>query len=555
MGHPRIKQQDREISRLRGDLAQVNRDRDRWKRHSERLQQQLDTARRAGFRQAAPFAKDRPQGRGGRPGRRAGARYGRQACRRRPAQVDETHAAPVPAACPDCGGAIEVTRVASQYQEEIPEVRPIVRRFDIEVGHCSQCQRRVQGRHALQTSDALGAAGAQLGPGVVALVVELHTEMGVPLAKVAHVLRTTFGLQVTPGGLAHLLHRTARDAAPTYTALCEQVRNSPVVTPDETGWRVAAISHWLWAFVTPETTVYAICPGRGFDDATTVLGADFAGVLVRDGWVSYRCYRAALHQSCLNHLLRRCKELQEDHPDSLWAGQVQAVLQTGLAVRDRCNDGELSEHGLASVRGRLVAQLGRLIDAPPPLDDAERFARHLATEFAAVFLFLWDLSVDATNWRAEQAIRPAVVIRKVCGGNRTRHPRRRQPAGAGQRRAHRPPTRPRPSSADRHDVAHCRSRRPRRIRASAAARVRGATPERPLPKRDRSPRLPAAKDTVQRRHPRLGCRLCAAGVSNGCCARQPADLALRAQGKPTPIRPRPTSYCGMVTMQPWRQPA
>ncbi len=108
-----------------------------------------------------------------------------------------------------------------------------MRRFDIEVGRCSQCRRRVQGRHVLQTSDALGAAGAQLGPDVVALVVELHTEeMGVPLAKVAHVLRTTFGLQVTPGGLAHLLHRTARNAAPTYTALCEQVRNSPVVTPD-----------------------------------------------------------------------------------------------------------------------------------------------------------------------------------------------------------------------------------------------------------------------------------------------------------------------------------
>ena len=106
----------------------------------------------------------------------------------------------MPRVCPDCGGSVAVTHVASQYQEEIPEMRPVVRRFDIEVGHCSQCQRRVQGRHALQTSDALGAAGAQLGPGVVALVVELHTEMGVPLAKVAHVLRTTFGLQVTPGG-------------------------------------------------------------------------------------------------------------------------------------------------------------------------------------------------------------------------------------------------------------------------------------------------------------------------------------------------------------------
>ena len=112
----------------------------------------------------------------------------------------------------------------------------------------------------------------QLGPGVVALVVELHTELGVPLGKVAHLLRTTFGLQVTPGGLAHVLHRAARAAAPTYTELCEQVRNAPVVTPDETGWRVGGERHWLWVFTTPDTTVYAICPGRGFDDAATVLG-------------------------------------------------------------------------------------------------------------------------------------------------------------------------------------------------------------------------------------------------------------------------------------------
>ena len=70
-------------------------------------------------------------------------------------------------------------------------------------------------------------------------------------------------------------------------------RNAPVVTPDETGWRVGAVPHWLWVFATPDTTVYAICPGRGFADAATVLGTDYAGVLVRDGWAPYRCYRDA----------------------------------------------------------------------------------------------------------------------------------------------------------------------------------------------------------------------------------------------------------------------
>ena len=162
--------------------------RDRWKRRSEDLKKQLDEARRAGKRQAAPFAKERPQG-SGKPGRRSGAQYGRQGSRRCPPRVDETHRAPAPTACPDCGGAVEVTRVDSQHQEELPPVRPIVRRFDIEVGRCSQCRRRVQGRHRLQTSDALGAAAVQLGPGLASLVVELHTEMGVPLAKVAGLLR------------------------------------------------------------------------------------------------------------------------------------------------------------------------------------------------------------------------------------------------------------------------------------------------------------------------------------------------------------------------------
>ena len=425
-----IEQQDREIGRLRDDLTRhkgVHRENGRLQRRIERLErenehlkQQLATERRAGRRQAAPFAKKRPQGRGGRPGRRPGTRYGRQGRRACPAHVDETLAAPAPPRCPDCGGAVEVTGAALQYQEDLPVVRPLVRRFDIEVGHCSQCRRRVQGRHALQTSDALGAARVQLGPGVVELVAELHTRGGLPLAKVADLLQTRFGLQVTPGGLQHLLHRAARDARPAYEELREQVRNAPVVTVDETGWRVGAAGHWLWVAVTPTTTVYAICAGRGFDDAQAVLGADFDGVLVRDGWVVYRRYANGEHQTCLQHLLRRCEHLLEDHPRCGWAAQVQDTLQAGLALRDRRNAGALSDHGLATARGRLLAQISRLIDNPPPLDDAECFAAHLAVEFPALFTFLWDPSVDATNWRAEQAIRPAVVIRKVCGGNRTR---------------------------------------------------------------------------------------------------------------------------------------
>ena len=118
-----IERQQGEITRLRDHLARaeqrrrdLERERDRLKRQNERLKEQLDAARRAGFRQAAPFAKGRPQGRGGRPGRRAGVAYGRRGRRSRPLRVDETHTAALPPTCPDCGGAVQLTRVAAQYQ-------------------------------------------------------------------------------------------------------------------------------------------------------------------------------------------------------------------------------------------------------------------------------------------------------------------------------------------------------------------------------------------------------------------------------------------------------
>jgi transposase len=334
--------------------------------------------------------------------------------------VHEHYAAPLPAACPDCGGTLVVTSRATQHQEDLPIVQPMVRAFHIDIGRCTACQRRVQGRHPLQTSDALGAASTQLGPLAVTWAVILNKDYGVPLGKIARLFRERFGLAITCGGLVHAIRRASRQAEPTYAALVTQIRGSPVVTPDETGWKVAARLQWLWAFVTPDTTVYKIQPGRGYEEAATVLGDDFAGVLVRDGWPPYRKFPHALHQTCLAHLLRRCRTLMRDQHDGTFATRVQSVLQRALRVRDRYLTGTISPHGLAVARGHLQNQLNALIDYTGRRRVIQNFATHLAIEFPAVFTFLLEPdAIDATNWRAEHALRPAVVTRKVCGGNRS----------------------------------------------------------------------------------------------------------------------------------------
>jgi transposase len=415
-----IKRQQEEIARLRDALTRAERERDRLKRRNERLEDQLDAARRAGFRQAAPFAKSHRQGSGRPPGRRAGVTYGRHGRRPVPRRIDETHDAGLPDACPACGGNVQGTHIVSQYQEDLPVVRPVIREFRVHVGACATCGRRVQGRHPLQTSDALGAAAVQIGPEAAALVVVLHKGHGLPLAHIVTLLRDRFGIRVTRGALVHVCARTAARATPTYDVLCAQVRGSPVVSPDETGWKVGGTLHWLWAFATPDTTVYAIRPGRGFGDAAAILGEAFAGVLTRDGWAPYRRFVHADHQTCVAHLLRRSRLLQIDHPRSPFAARVQHCLQQALALRDRYGSGEMSAHGLAIARGRLLEQmLDLLTTTRSAIPAVRRFAAHLTVEASALFTFLGDPAVDATNWRAEHAIRPAVVMRKVCGGNRS----------------------------------------------------------------------------------------------------------------------------------------
>jgi len=177
----------------------------------------------------------------------------------------------------------------------------------------------------------------------------------------------------------------------------------------------------MWAFSTSQVTVYSIQPGRGFEQAAAVLGADFAGFLVRDGWCIYRQFSQALHQTCLAHLLRRCREmlLVARKGEAEFPRTVQAILQQALQLRDRRERGQISDPGVAVARGKLEARLDRSLQRRYRSPGNQRLANHLLRERDALFTFLICPGLEATNWRAEQAIRPMVVTRKVWGGNRT----------------------------------------------------------------------------------------------------------------------------------------
>lgn len=391
------------------------------KRRMVDLEKLVEELRRRGKRQAAPFSKGKPSEDPKPPGRKAGDQYGQQAIRAVPERVDETIVVECPLYCEHCQGKVTLQGEARQYQIDLPEIRPWTMEFILQYGKCSQCGREVVGRHPRQTSQAFRVGNVQLGPSVLGFAAWLNKVGGLSYGKIAALLKELVGLEVTRSALCRALLRMGKRLEPLYEELKEKIRNSPVVYPDETGWREGGHSVWLWVFTNGSETVYSIQPGRGYAEASEILGAGFAGVLVADGWAPYQKFEEATHQTCLAHLLRRCKELLEQATGGAvrFPRAVKEILQSALEVRDQRDAGKISGEALEKAKEELEARMERLLSGQFTNPSNQRLAQHLIRHQDQLFVFLERPDVEATNWPAEQGIRPAVINRKTSGGTRT----------------------------------------------------------------------------------------------------------------------------------------
>jgi len=377
----------------------------------------LEEELRGARRQAAPFSKDRPKDKPKPPGRKAGHR-GAYRPAPPPEEVSEIIRFPLKR-CPRCGGAVKrVLDNAPIYQSDLPESRPVIRRFETQRGWCERCRKMVRSRHPDQTSTATGAAGNQLGPNALALAADLKHRLGLSFRKVADFFQTHFGIRVSPGALAQAGHRLAARARPIYEKLQHEARTSPAVHADETGWRIAARGAWLWTFATPKLTLYRIAQSRGHEVVHEVLGKAFAGRFVSDGLPTYDAVGAQSRQLCLAHLIRRAAELEKAKSRGTvrFPRAVLRILRRALALKSRSPTH--SARGLAVGRGQIEAALDRLLRYHLIDPDNERLGAPLCAWGAPA-----DLPGRSGSGADQQpggaAVAPCGDCAKTVGGNRT----------------------------------------------------------------------------------------------------------------------------------------
>ena len=414
--------QPEQVEELEREIQRLQTENERLKKKVKDLEEELWASKR----QAAPFSKGERKANPKRPGRKVG----QGVFRNRPApaaSIDgEIVEAAVPEGCPHCGGELEVVAEEWPTTTDLPvQPQPEVTRYRVPVCRCSRCGKRVRGTAPGLAADQFGATAHRVGPGVKAAAHALHYGAGVRVRKLPMVLKELTGITLTQGAMMQdaLRHGEAEVGA-RYRQLCGGMREAPVVNTDDTGWRVGGSTAHLMVFVSAQSTVYQIRARHRNQEVREVIPADYAGVMGTDRGKSYDAkeFDAVEQQKCLGHLQRNLTEVLETKKGRAreFGLSLKDILRQSIELHHRRSDLPPADYQLQvqqidealtfHLRHRTLQDQDnqRLLDGIGLHQDRGNLLRFLRVE-----------GLEPTNNRAERALRPAVIARKVsqCSKN------------------------------------------------------------------------------------------------------------------------------------------
>lgn len=405
----RIAEQDRRIAALEAEVAALK----------QELAGVKKTPRNSSLPPSAEHPHAKPAAGKEKSGKKAGGQPGHPKYERPliPTEQCQAVVSVKPESCRRCGHALAgVDRQPLRHQVwEIPEIKPLVTEYQLHRLICPGCRESTCGQLPA------GVPASEGGPRLVALSALLMGCFRQSKRRVALFLEQILNQPCSPGWVVKLQNQATAALTPAYEELAAKLPAEPVLGIDESPTKQGPAKAWLWTFVASAYTVFALRTTRAATVLKELLTEAFDGVVNCDRAKMY--WKIGRPQWCWAHLKRDFQALI-DHPD----GQAKRLghdlmRQTRLLFRhwSRCRDGTITRTGMlrltAPIREQIDALLLRGEFSGNPV--MAGMCRELYAHREWLWTFLEVEGIEPTNNASEQALRTAVIWRKLSFGTKS----------------------------------------------------------------------------------------------------------------------------------------
>ncbi len=210
-----------------------------------------------------------------------------------------------PDTCPFCQARLESaagTAIGEYDEIELPDLKPFVRRHCRLEVTCPQCFASVK------APVPEVAKRSPFGPRLHGLALYLKSFHSVSFARLEGLFGDVFGLKLSQGALANMLHRGHRPFHKAKRKVVRHLRQADMVASDETGIRIEGLNGYHWVFLSKTEIVHEAQLSRAAQVVRDVMGGHKPSLWLSDGYSAQQNH-ATQHQTCLAHPLRgrRCQ--------------------------------------------------------------------------------------------------------------------------------------------------------------------------------------------------------------------------------------------------------
>jgi len=272
---------------------------------------------------------------------------------------------------------------------------------------CAACGARTVAEHP----ECPGAG--MFGPNVLALAALMKHKWRMPYRMACDAMQIMYNITLCAATVLDINRRVSDALEPEYDKIKKNIRNADIVYGDETSAPANGENNWDWSFSTQTDVLFAIRDSRSGDVLDEILGNDFDGAMVNDGWKPYGEY-AREHGlqmgRCWAHILREADSLAEKMPAAKGvADKLHGILSWAK------NEVEKSpaKNKRKQIYSNGLRRLRRLAKKRFRKPEAKKFMKKLERARIGLMTFVLVPGMEPTNNRSERNLREQVIQRKI----------------------------------------------------------------------------------------------------------------------------------------------